>query len=57
MSVTIEQGKTLPDARGDVFRGLGAIYFPSICWLTQPLLLQVLSPNFLMVLVVCLQKW
>jgi hypothetical protein len=22
-SVTLEQGKTLPDARGDVFRGLG----------------------------------
>ena len=22
--VTLEQGKTLPDARGDVFRGLGA---------------------------------
>ncbi len=23
-NVTLEQGKTLPDARGDVFRGLGA---------------------------------
>ena len=22
-NVTLEQGKTLPDARGDVFRGLG----------------------------------
>ena len=24
-SITLEQGKTLPDARGDVFRGLGAL--------------------------------
>ena len=23
--VTLEQGKTLPDAHGDVFRGLGAL--------------------------------
>jgi len=23
-NVTLEQGKTLPDAKGDVFRGLGA---------------------------------
>ena len=27
-SVTAEQGKTLADARGDVFRGLGALR----CW-------------------------
>ena len=24
-NVTLEQGKTLPDARGDVFRGLGGV--------------------------------
>ena len=25
-NVTLEQGKTLPDARGDVFRGLGGLH-------------------------------
>ena len=28
--VTLEQGKTLPDAHGDVFRGLGAV-LPLTC--------------------------
>jgi hypothetical protein len=27
LSVTLEQGKTLADGRGDVFRGLGAILY------------------------------
>ena len=28
-NVTLEQGKTLGDARGDVFRGLGAFFHPT----------------------------
>lgn len=27
MSITIEQGKTLKDAQGDVFRGLGVFQY------------------------------